>query len=73
MQSEDKLPIQDSNGSLILPNNIQLLMRNIFRLLFSILLGAFAAIPAIALVIAHHRHRIFRMDKARNAGDALGL
>ena len=63
-RSEDKLPIQHSNCSLILSNDIQLLMRNILRLLLSILLGTLASsAAAVALVIAHHRHRILRMDQ----------
>jgi hypothetical protein len=71
---EDELPIQYLYRALILPNNVQLLMRDILGSALPVLLWTLASSStAIALVIIHHRDRIRCMHQRRNAGYAWHL
>jgi hypothetical protein len=62
--SNHELPIKHPNSPLVLTNDIQLLVRDIFWSLV-ILLGTLAACPAgVALVVRHDGHRVCSVDQA---------
>ena len=67
-QSDAEFAVQDSNSSLILTNNVELLVRNILRLLLAI--WTLAASTAVALVVRNHTDGIGSMDQVRNVWNA---
>ena len=73
---DHELLVQDSDSSLILTTDVQLVVRDVgWSLVVTIdRLWAFAACAAaVALVVGHDRDGVCSVYQVRNAWDALGL
>jgi len=59
--SDHELSVKHPDGSLVLADDVQLLVRDVFGSLV-VLLGTLAACPAgVALIVRHYRHRVRSM------------